>query len=139
MLRRRRHRARNDFEINGITREVCFGDLERRDESGNITPFDKADSEWEKPFYTTEYSEPANQNPNPVSPKLMSEALDTLTPKQHQALILYMEDIPERRAAERMGISQPTYHEIIHGRQGIGGVIKKLKKHFTKNTLSNDY
>lgn len=140
MLKRKQWQARDGFEIKGITKEVCFTDLGRRDEkTRKWISFDAIDPESEDPYLAFEDDEESSPAPEPALPRLTPEVWKLLTPQQRRATELFMEDIPEREAAKRMGISQPYFHEIIHGKNGQGGVINKLRKHLSKNTLSVDY
>jgi DNA-directed RNA polymerase specialized sigma24 family protein len=131
MLRRKGNQARYELEIKGITNETCFTDLARRDEkTKKSAPFDAMDPDWEKAFLAIENEGESPPEPEPELPRLSSEAWENLTPQQRQAAELFMEDISGREAARRMGISQPYFHEIIHGKDAQGGVIMKLRKYF---------
>jgi DNA-directed RNA polymerase specialized sigma24 family protein len=132
-LRRKANQARNEFEIKGITKEVCFRDLERRDEeTEECVPFDAIDPNSEEPYLAIENDEEISLEPEPTSPRLTPEALQFLTPQQRRATELCIEGVSERDAAQKMGISQPYFHEIMYGKNGQGGVIKRLKKYFAK-------
>ncbi len=67
---------------------------------------------------------------------LVQEAMNTLTDRQAWAIGLWTAECPEREAAAQMGISQPTYHEILHGKSGVGGAIRKIRKHFEKHPIA---
>lgn len=136
ILKRHFDQVRYTFDIKGITNETCFTDLLKRNgKTGEWVPFDAIDPDWEEAFLASENGEESSPEPDPELPRLTSEAWEILTPQQRQAAELFMEDIPGREAARKMGISQPYFHEIIHGKNGHGGVINKLRKFFGKHPI----
>jgi len=68
--------------------------------------------------------------------ELLREAMETLTDQQAIAVWLWACGLSEREAAEFMGISQPTYHEMVFGKKGIGGAMRKLSKYFQKHPIT---
>ncbi|RPH93352.1 hypothetical protein EHM69_10520 [candidate division KSB1 bacterium] len=67
----------------------------------------------------------------------LAKAMQSLTDLQATALWLWARGLTERDASDFLCISQPTYHEIIHGKNGIGGAIRKLFKYFQKHPITS--
>jgi hypothetical protein len=66
----------------------------------------------------------------------LSEAMQTLTDIQAIAIWMWASGWSERDAAEYMGISQPAFHEVLHGKDGVGGVMLKFSKYFRKHPIT---
>lgn len=67
--------------------------------------------------------------------KALAEASAVLTERQAIALWLWSTGWSEPAAADNMGISQPAFHEIIHGKKGVGGALRKISKYFQKHPI----
>jgi hypothetical protein len=67
--------------------------------------------------------------------KALAEASVVLTDRQAIALWLWTTGWSETAAADYMWISQPAFHEIIHGKKGVGGALRKISKYFQKHPI----
>jgi len=163
MLERKPNQARYQFDIPGITYEVTFTDFFARSSGGDsdedgglhldraqfsLSKSDCMNCEDHETFQGLDEFEmfaiqaEAIDDPNADNDaevarnarhKLLHEAVGTLTDKQTQALWLYSIGFSGSDAAECLGITQATYHEAIHGKGGIGGALRKIRKYFENN------
>jgi hypothetical protein len=177
MLSRKPNQARFEFEIPGITNEVCFSDFLRKQvdddsemsyrldrvqyahqqaQSRHQEPEDRSNKESGHDAEDNKdcdeamiglLEEPTGELKVDLGPSessllrihridLLREAIETLTDFQATAVWLWAQRVSERQAAESMGISQPAYHEVIFGKAGVGGVMRKLSKHFQKHPIT---
>lgn len=67
--------------------------------------------------------------------KALAEASAVLTERQTIALWLWSTGWSEPAAADYLGISQPTFHETIYGKKGVGGALRKISKYFQKHPI----
>jgi DNA-directed RNA polymerase specialized sigma subunit len=67
--------------------------------------------------------------------EFLSEAVATLTDKQAVALWIWSIQWTETAAAEYLGISQPAYRETMYGKNGVGGVLRKISKYLAKHPI----
>jgi len=163
MLQRQPIHARYEFEIRGITNEVCNSDIPQAndcDDDGGAAKLDRLQfqaqggrigetSEFEEPtsIFDPEMigiEEPRYQledidhiNLAVLHHEMLEDAVATLTDKQTIAVQLWVNGMSERNAADFMGIKQATYQEMLWGKNNIGGAIPKLRKHFQKHPVTS--
>jgi len=114
-LKRRKDRAREGFNIVGITEhEITFTHLEELS-PGALRKL--VDPDWHAPFDRIEM-ENEDVGDQPIEPSPVMMALESLPPRWRQAIELHLEGITQEKAAEIMGISQPRYFEILRGKDG---------------------
>lgn len=163
MLQRQPIQARYEFEIRGITNEVCFSDIPLAndcDDDGGAAKLDRlqfqaqngntgetrsfddqVDSDESEvvniPHPVFEMDDVDSEESDRHNHMLLEEAFKSLTDRQATAVQLWVNGMSERKAADFMGIKQATYQEMLWGKNNTGGAIPKLRKHFQKHPVTS--
>ncbi len=119
-----RNQVREEFEVAGISNEIPF--LDYSDD------FDLPDELSLEDAIAAQLDgegigEEEHEAPRELHLKLLQSAMGSLTDKARLALYLYGCGLSQYEAAEFMGNAQTSYREIIVGKDGKGGAIRKLR------------
>jgi len=119
-----RNRAREEFEIEGISNEVPFFDYS--------DDFDAPDELNLEDAIVAQLDGEENSHQAPTEVRechlvMLETAMDSLSDKARLAVYLYGCGLSQYEAAEFMGNAQTSYREILVGKDGKGGAIKKLR------------
>ncbi|MBK8129536.1 MAG: hypothetical protein IPK53_11765 [bacterium] len=162
MLQRQPIQARYEFEIPGITNELCFSDIQIQNDNdddcaarldrlqfqaqgasiGETSESDDDIESGENDRFglqepTFEMDDVDSEESNRHNHMILEEAFKSLTDRQAAAVQLWVNGMSERTAADFMGIKQATYQEMLWGKNNIGGAIPKLRKHFQKHPVTS--
>ncbi len=119
-----RNRAREGFEIEGITNEIPFFDYDDDFDAGDgCNPEDAIVAQLDGEGV----GEEEHEAPRELHLKLLQSAMDGLSDKARLAVYLYGRGLSQHEAADFMGNAQTSYREIIVGKDGKGGAIRKLR------------
>ena len=109
--------------------ELVYTDLTQTDGDGHVTAFDAMDPDALRPFEELLGDSTAEGQPARRLRLWSEDALQCLTHRQRQAVILYREGKTQAESAQIMGITQPRYHQLRHGENGQGGAFRRLRKY----------
>ena len=128
MLKRKEVQSRYQCSVTGVTNETCFSDLAKEGKDGVWIRFDPEDPNWEEPYIKIEIDCDGFVPPeNPMYVRVRY-VLDQLPERSQETVFCFLEGMTQRDAAKTLGISQSTYHERLHGRNGVGGIFNHLRE-----------
>lgn len=128
-----RNRAREEFEIEGISNEIPIFDYsDNFDATEEPRPEDAIIARLEDEESNRQDQE--TQRDHRI--ELLKSAMDGLSDKARFAVYLYGCGLSQHEASEIMGNAQTSYREILVGKDGKGGAIKKLRDCFGVNPIT---
>ncbi|HEY3295401.1 MAG TPA: hypothetical protein VGL38_08175 [bacterium] len=136
--RRTLNHVRMGFSIAGLDREVTRSDIDDQIELSD-TPVSNPHRNEDVLISLLDGEQPEDDKYFDLLERrleFLRWAISELTERQAIALGYMLQGASEYEGAEAMNVKQPTFHETLYGKDGKGGVIKKLRKLVAKYPIT---
>lgn len=128
-----RNRAREEFEIEGLSNEIPFFDYSDDFDAQEELSLEDAIVAL---LSGEDVSRQASTDEREHHLVVLESAMESLSDKARLAVYLFARGLSQHEAADFMGNAQTSYREILVGKDGKGGAIKKLRDHFGVNPIT---